>query len=146
MERRLFLAAASPRAREQRRVLTRFVIGCLALTVFALAAVSRTAASAAAGYQVDRLATQVATLTAENRSLRAQAAALSSAPRLAAVAQRSGLVLPTQVVPIPAPKGAATRPSAVIGTPPPPRRPPAVSTPPLVRLAQAVARVVGRLP
>lgn len=145
MERRLFLAAASPRAREQRRVLSRFVLGWICLTVFGLAAVSRTAASAATGYQVDRLANQVATLTAVNRSLRAEAAALSSAPRLAAVAHRSGLVLPTQVVPLPVPMAGTRRPSGIIGTAPTPKaaRP---SRSPASRLAEAVARVLSRLP
>lgn len=119
-------------------------MGCLCLTLFALAAVSRTAASAAEGYQVDRLSSQVATLTAENRSLRAEAAALSSAPRLAAVAHRSGLVLPTEVVPIPTPKGVTTRRTGRAGTASPSKVQEGAS--PLLRLAKAVARVVGRLP
>ena len=145
MEKRLFLAAASPRAREQRKILTRFVAGWLCLTGFALMAVSRTAASAAAGYQVDRLASQVTLLTARNRSLRAEAAALASAPRLAAVAHQSGLVLPTEVVPIAVPAEGNTQRQAVTGTPsalvPSHRR---VSV--FLRWGRALARFLSRLP
>lgn len=142
MERRLFLVAASPRARAQRRVLSQFVAGCLALTAFGIVAVNRTADSAATGYQVDRLASQVAVLLAENRSLRAEAAALSSAPRLEAVAHASGLVLPTEVVPIHMPLN-APRPRAQ-DTHTAGDRSTAADL--LYRVARVVARFVSRFP
>lgn len=94
VERRLLVAAASPAARARTRFLLRFVPTWGLITLLAILVVGRTADTAGADYQVDRLTAQVATLTAVHRSLTAQVEALSAAPRLERIAAQSGLVLP----------------------------------------------------
>ncbi|MCL6596845.1 MAG: hypothetical protein K6V73_11670 [Firmicutes bacterium] len=108
MERRLLAAAASPAARARTRFLLRFVATWGAITALAVLVVGRSAATAVADYEVVRLETQVASLTAVHRGLEAQVEALRAAPRLAAAAAASGLVLPQtlRVLPIPTPAAA----------------------------------------
>jgi hypothetical protein len=108
VERRLLAAAASPAARARSRFLLRFVATWGAITALAVLVVGRSAATAVADYEVVRLQAQVASLTAVHRGLEAQVEALRAAPRLAAAAAASGLVLPQtlRVLPVPTPAAA----------------------------------------
>lgn|GEM_PF-5084301 len=110
-ERRLLVAAASPRARARTRFLLRFVMTWGTVTLLAILVVSRSAATATADYRTDRLRTQVATLSAVHQSLVAQVEALRAAPRLEKIASASGLVLPQTLVTLPVPPPATTAPA-----------------------------------
>lgn len=137
VERKLLVHAASPGARARTRFLLRFVPTWGFLTLLALLVVSRSAATASADYQVDRLTSQAATLTAVHRSLTAQIEALSAAPRLERIAAQSGLVLPQTLVTLPVPQAPAR---AALAKGPGPR------TSMWSNWARRLARLLRRLP
>jgi hypothetical protein len=103
VERRLLEAVAPPSRRRTTRLLGRFAAAWLVVVVMAIAVAQRTAAVSAADYRIDLLSSQVARLSAVDQALAARCASLASAARLARVAQRQGLVLPTTVAVLPDP-------------------------------------------
>jgi hypothetical protein len=138
VERRLLAAAASPAARARTRFLLRFTATWAAVTLLAIAVVSRSANTAVADYRVDRLEAQVAVLTAVHRGLVAQVQALEAAPRLSRVAAQSGLVLPQTLGILPV--------SAIGASHGARRQAPSPVAPLWQRLATAAARLLRRLP
>lgn len=110
--RRLIWAGVEPAGRKASQYLRRFVVVWLAVLALALGVTQRTAALTAANYRIDQLAARVTRLRAADQALGARCATLSSAGRLAQVAQVHGLVLPPTVVPLPV--GTTFKPSETV--------------------------------